>query len=179
MLQKKRNKKSKRPRKRLERPQQTESVLPGSFPLRLASLSRFSRCFSSFSWAFFISFSFFLIMARSVWLETPSTWTRKTDTIKKFFKKRTKFRFFTFLLHFIKQNRIKGLKEVDLWRTELLQNVVCEQEALLTKLHNEQRLGIIQTKQQLKCKGFIQIRLWWICHRCVNIVDFTMAFTHF
>lgn len=77
-------KKIKSPRNRLGRPQQTVSVLPGSFPLRLASLSRFSRSFSSFSWAFFISFSFFLIVARSVWLETPSTWTKK--------KKRTKFR---------------------------------------------------------------------------------------
>lgn len=65
-----------RERKCTEYHQHIESVLAGSRPLRLASLSRFSRCLSSFSWAFFISFSFFLMVARSFWLDTPRACTR-------------------------------------------------------------------------------------------------------
>lgn len=55
-------------------PQQTESVLTGSLPLRRPSFSFFSLCFSSFSWAFRRSFSFFLMVERSLWLDTPSAW---------------------------------------------------------------------------------------------------------
>lgn len=44
-----------------------------SFSLPL-SLSFFTCCFSSFSWAFFMSFSLLLIVERSLWLETPSSW---------------------------------------------------------------------------------------------------------
>lgn len=47
-------------------PQQTESLDRGSFALRRTSFSRFSRCFSSFSWAFRMSFSFFLMVERSL-----------------------------------------------------------------------------------------------------------------
>lgn len=55
-------------------PQQYESVPDASLPLRRTSFSLFSRCFSSFSWALRSSFSFFLTVERSLWLETPSAW---------------------------------------------------------------------------------------------------------
>lgn len=58
-------------------PQQTESVLAGSLPLRRTSFSLFSFCFSSFSWVLRMSFSFFLMFDRSLWLDTPSAWREK------------------------------------------------------------------------------------------------------
>lgn len=64
-------------------PQQTESLETGSLALRRPSFSFFSRCFSSFSWAFFMSFSFFLMVERSLWLETPSAWRKNVwDFVK-------------------------------------------------------------------------------------------------
>lgn len=61
-------------------PQQADSTFVGwpllflaSFSLPL-SFSFFTCCFSSFSWAFFISFSLLLMVERSLWLETPSSW---------------------------------------------------------------------------------------------------------
>lgn len=64
-------------------PQQTESVLAGSLPLRRTSFSLFSLCFSSFSWTFRSSLSFFLIVERSLWLETPSAWRIKCRELER------------------------------------------------------------------------------------------------
>lgn len=61
-------------------PQQADSRFVGWLLLFLASfslplsLSFFTCCFSSFSWAFFMSFSLLLIVERSLWLEMPSSW---------------------------------------------------------------------------------------------------------
>lgn len=63
-------------------PQQTESLETGSLALRRTSFSLFSRCFSSFSWAFFMSLSFFLMVERSLWLETPSAWKKEVSDLK-------------------------------------------------------------------------------------------------
>jgi len=61
-------------------PQQADSTFVGwpllflaSFSLPL-SFSFLTCCFSSFSWAFFISLSLLLMVERSLWLETPSSW---------------------------------------------------------------------------------------------------------
>lgn len=61
-------------------PQQADSKFVGWPLLFLAasslplSFSFFTCCFSNFSWAFFISFSLLLMVERSLWLETPSSW---------------------------------------------------------------------------------------------------------